>query len=222
MEKSLQIRNPASRIILFTCLLSIGYAIVRYHIAGPVPWKDLPLYTLNKGIALSALIILTLNFSLGPLRNLGVHVTERLLNVRKSLGINGFILVFTHAIISLLLFKPAIYPKFFHLDNTLTLDGGLSMLGGILSFVFLWSYKMSFQAHLREHERLVRSIRSRNFLLTAMLVFMLHLLFMGYKGWITPSQWHGGLPPISLVSFVFFLIAYVINFFGRKISSINN
>jgi hypothetical protein len=39
---------------------------------------------------------------------------------------------------------------------------------------------------------------------------------MGYIGWLTPNNWHGGLPPISLIGFVFFAIGYVINLIGRK------
>jgi len=216
MEKTLQIRNPACRIILFTCILSIGYAVLRYHIAGPVPWKDLPLYTLNKAIALSAFVLLAFNFSFGPLSNLGVHVPERFLAARKALGMTGFLLVLIHTLISFLLFKQAIYGQFFHQNGSLTLSGGLSMLGGILSFVILWGYNLIFQTHLRDDESLIRFITSRNFLLTAMLFLLLHLFFMGYKGWISPADWHGGLPPISLVSFVLFLVAYVINLMGRK------
>jgi hypothetical protein len=216
MEQSIQIKNSAGRIILLTCLLSFGYAILRYHIAGPVPWKDLPLYILNKGIALSAFILLTFNFSFGPLNNLGVNMPEGFLVARKALGMSGFILVLIHVLASFLLFKPAIYEQFFHQNATLTLAGGLSMLGGILSFVVLWGYNLSFHTYLREDERFISFITSRIFLLTAMLFILMHLFFMGYKGWINPSDWHGGLPPISLVSFVLFLIAYVINLLGRK------
>jgi DMSO/TMAO reductase YedYZ heme-binding membrane subunit len=216
MDKSPIIRNSAGKIILTTCLLSIGYAILRYHIAGPVPWKDFPFYILNKGIALSAFILLTFNFSFGPLKNLRVNVPEGLLAARKALGMTGFLLVLIHALISFLLFKPEIYSQFFLQNGTLTLLGGLSMLGGVLAFVVLWGYNLSFQTHLREDDRFIRFITSRKFLLSAMLLSLMHLFFMGFKGWIVPAGWHGGLPPISLISFVFFLIAYVINLLGRK------
>jgi len=216
MEQSLRIRNSAGRIVLFTFLLSLGYAILRYHITGPVPWKDLPLYTLNKGIALSSFMLLSFNFSFGPLNNLGVPVPERFLLARRSLGMTGFVLVLVHVLMSLLLFKPAIYDQFFHTDGSLTLSAGLSMLGGILSFVILWGYNLSFQTHLRDDKRFIRFISSRNFLLSAMLFFLLHLFFMGFNKWVSPADWYGGLPPISLISFVSFLVVYVINLLGRK------
>ena len=58
--------NAAPLIILGVFLLSLGYAVLRYHILGPVPWKDFPLFILNKGVCLAAFLLLTLNFSLGP------------------------------------------------------------------------------------------------------------------------------------------------------------
>lgn len=216
MEKPSQIKNSAGRIILFTCILSIAYAILRYHILGPVPWKDLPFFILNKGIALSAFILLTFNFSFGPLKNLGINVPEGFLASRKALGMTGFLLVLIHALISFLLFKSNVYSHFFQQDGTLSLIGGLSMLGGVLAFVILWGYNLSFQTHLRDDTKFIDFITSRNFLLSAMLFSLMHLFFMGYKGWMKPDGWHGGLPPISLISFAFFLIAYVINLIGRK------
>jgi hypothetical protein len=49
-----------------------------------------------------------------------------------------------------------------------------------------------------------------------MLLGAAHVFFMGYEGWLNPSGWHGGIPPVSLVAFVFFAVGYVVNLFGRK------
>jgi len=209
-------KNSAGRIITITLIFGLAYAIVRYHIVGPVPWKDFPFFILNKGISLSAFILLTLNFGLGPLNNLGVNVSKRWLNARKAMGMTGFLLVLIHALISFMLFSPSVYGKFFEADGTLTLLAGLSMLGGVLAFVVLWAYNLSFQTFLREDQAFIRFITSRNFLLFAMVLGGAHLVFMGYEGWLNPSGWHGGLPPVSLVSFAFFATGYVINLFGRK------
>ncbi len=209
-------KNSAGFIIAAVLVFGLGYAVVRYHIAGPVPWKDLPFFILNKGIALSALVLLTLNFGLGPLRTLGVKVSEGWLNARKALGMTGFLLTLVHALMSFMLFSPSNYGKFFEEDGTLTLLTGLSMLGGVLALAVLWAYNMSFQTFLREDQAFIRFITSRNFMLSAMLLTGAHLVFMGYEGWLAPSGWHGGIPPISLVAFAFFAVCYVINFLGRK------
>ena len=190
--------------------------MLRYHIVGPIPWKDFPFFILNKGISLSAFILITLNFSFGPLKNLGVKVPEGCLNARKALGMSGFLLVLIHALMSFMLFKPTVYGKFFEQNGTMTLLAGLSMLAGVLAFVVLWGYNLSFQTHLREDKVFIQFITSRKFLLIAMMLGAAHLFFMGYKGWITPSGWHGGLPPISLVAFAFFVSGYIVNLLGRK------
>ena len=209
-------KNYSGMIIVWVCVFSLGYAVLRYHIAGTVPWKDFPFFITNKWISLAAFILLTFNFSLGPLNNLGIKVSEGWLNARKAIGMTGFLLVLIHALMSFMLFKISVYSKFFETDGTFTLLAGLSMLAGVLSMVILWGINLSFQTYLSEDKTFIQFITSRKFLLTAMLLGAAHLFFMGYKGWLNPSGWQGGLPPISLVAFVFFAIGYVINLFGRK------
>ena len=215
-EQVIDNKTAAASVISVALALSIGYAILRYHIVGPVPWKDFPMFILNKGLCLAAYVLLTMNFSIGPLSNLGVPVPQAWLDARKALGMTGFLLVMLHALMSFLLFSPAVYGKFFADNGTLTLLAGLSMLGGVLAFVVLWGYNMSFQTFLREDKAFIRFITSRKFMLFALLLGAAHLFFMGYEGWLKPAGWHGGLPPISLVAFTFFAIGYVINLFGRE------
>jgi hypothetical protein len=206
----------AGNIVLIASLISFAYAIFRYHIFGPVPWKDLAFFTFNKGLSLSAFVLLAINFSLGPLKNLGLKLSENVLLTRKTVGMTGFLMVVIHVFMSFLLFTKDTYGKFYQDDNSLTLLAGLSMLGGVLSFVVLWAYNLSFQTFLREDKSFITFITSRNFYLFAMLLTAAHLFFMGYKGWMTPGHWHGGLPPISLVSFVLFIIMFFLNLFGKE------
>lgn len=209
-------KNAAGAIVIWTVAFSVGYAILRYHVAGPVPWKDFPFFILNKGISLAAFILLAFNFAFGPFKNLGVPIPSRWLDARKAIGMTGFLLVLIHVLMSFLLFRPAVYKAFFEGDGTLTFNAGMSMLGGVLGFVFLWAYNLSFQTHLREDKKFIGIITSRGVLLGALVLGGVHLFFMGYKGWMKPSHWHGGLPPISLVSFAFFVVGYGANLFGRK------
>jgi len=208
--------NSAGSIITIVLIFGLAYAVTRYHIVGPVPWKDFPLFILNKGISLSAFILLSCNFGFGPLKNLGVKVPEGWLNARKSIGMTGFLLALVHALVSFILFSPSVYGKFFVEDGTLTLLGGLSMLAGVIAFVILWGYNLSFQTFLREDKEFIQFITSRKFLLVALLFGALHLIFMGYEGWLNPGGWHGGLPPVSLVAIVIFAVSYLANLFGRK------
>ena len=209
-------KNAAASLITGVLLLAISYALLRYHVAGPVPWKDFPFFILNKGFSLAAFVLIACNFGFGPLRNIGVPVPDSWLAARKAVGMTGFLLVLIHALMSFLLFKPAVYANFFAADGTLTLLAGLSMLAGVLAFVVLWAYNLSFQTFLREDKVFISFITSRRFLLVAFVFGGAHLLFMGYEGWMKPEGWHGGLPPISLVAFVVFAMVYIVNLFGRE------
>ena len=209
-------KNAAPMIIFVTMTAAIGYSVLRYHLLGHVPWKDFPFFILNKGLVLGAFVLLTMNFSLGPLNNLGVRVAESWLNARKALGMTGFLLVLIHALMSFLLFNPSVFSKFFMPDGTLTLLAGLSMLTGVIGFVLLWGYNMSFQTFLREDAAFIGFITSRRFMLCALLFGAAHIFFMGYEGWLRVEGWHGGLPPISLVAFSIFLIGYILNLLGRE------
>jgi hypothetical protein len=216
MDKTTSAPNSAGSIIFATLLFAIGYAVLRYHIVGPVPWRDFPLFILNKGLCLGAFILLALNFSLGPLRSLGVPVAPGWLNARKILGMTGFLLVLIHALMSFLLFSPASYSKFFTAEGSLTLLAGLAMLFGVLGFVFLWAYNLSFQTFLREDAAFIAFLTSRKTMNIALVLGGLHLFFMGYQGWLQPAGWHGGLPPISLIAFAVFALAYLVNLIGRE------
>ena len=209
-------KNAAASLITGVLILSISYAVLRYHLAGAVPWKDFPFFILNKGLSLAAFVLIACNFGFGPLRNVGVPVPDSWLAARKAVGMTGFLLVLIHALMSFLLFKPAVYGNFFAADGTLTLLAGLSMLAGVLAFVVLWAYNLSFQTFLREDKVFISFITSRRFLLVAFILGGAHLLFMGYAGWMKPGDWHGGLPPISLVAFAVFAMAYIANLFGRE------
>ena len=214
--KETETRNSATSIITVTMSLAIGYAVLRYHVLGDVPWKDLPFFILNKGLCLGAFILISLNFALGPAKNLGLPVPSGWLNARKALGMSGFLFVLIHVFISFMLFSPAVFGKFFEVNGSLTGAAGISMLAGVLGFVILWGYNLSFQTFLREDKAFIGFITSRRFLIWALMLGGVHLAFMGYPGWLNPAGWHGGLPPISLVAFVFFLLSYLLNLFGRE------
>ena len=209
-------KNLSISVILIVSLLSIAYTILRYHILGTTPWSQFPLYILNKGLSLTGFILLGINFSLGPLNNIGAGIGEKWLSIRPSLGVSSFLFIFTHLFLSLILLNPANYQKFFHENGSFTTNGGLSMLAGVIAFLFLWLYTVSFQTFLREDKGFIKFITSRKVILVAMVFTAAHIFFMGYQGWLTPQNWPGGLPPITLVSFIIFIIAYITNLIGRK------
>ena len=207
----------AGSIILMATILPICYAVLRYNIFGDIAWKgNLPIFVLNKGISLSSFILLSVNFSLGPLKNIRVKISDRLLDTRKIIGLTGFLYAFLHLILSIAVLNPTYYSNFFIEDGTLSIRGVLSLAGGILSFIFLYVYKLRFEKTLKEQKRIITILSSKKILLSAMLFMGIHLFFIGYTGWSDISIWQGGLPPISLISFIILLIGFIINLLGRE------
>ncbi len=157
------------------------YAIVRYHVFGPVLWRDLPVFTFNKILIFSVLILWSFKG----------HQFFKL--VEKPLVLNLIkIFVALHILLSQIVLKPY-YLKSFFADNGLSLSGNLSVWAGVMAATVFFCGK------------LLKLSQSMRFLLLTVLI-ALHLLFMGGASWVQPGTWYGGMPPITLVSFV--LVVY--------------
>ena len=214
-EQELPKERFSTNFITLIFIFSVSYSIVRYHIFGGVEWSQLPVFIMNKIMSMNGLILLTFTLSLKPLKNKGINISQKWLRGRKVIGVVGFVSILIHIILSALLFSPVYYNKFFNTDGTLTLNSGLSMIFGVLAFVMLWYYNLSFYNPQKDIEKNM-VVRSRGFLLLIMPFVAIHLFFMGYKGWLNPAGWHGGIPPISLITFVIIIAGCFINVLGRK------
>lgn len=204
------------RVVSYTFIISFIYAIIRYNIFKGVPWENLPLYVSNKAFSLASLIIILFVFSLTPLKNMGRKIPEHWMEARKGLGIIGLILAFIHSGISFFILNPAYFGKLFQENNTMTLFGEICMLSGVIYFTFLLAYHVNFQALLREGNQVLKIFTTKGFILFGMLMSGCHVFFLGVKGWHIIEKWPGGLPPISLISFLVFFIGFTINLLGRK------
>jgi hypothetical protein len=117
-----------------------------------------------------------------------------------------FAIIFSlvHVLISFIVLTPHYFPKFF-LEGKYNLIGSLSMLFGILAIGFLLPLinKKNFSGVY---------IKFKNKAFIARIFFTLvsvHLFVMGYNGWIEPGTWPGGLPPITLLSFIISILPIV-------------
>ncbi len=211
-------RFPIDVLIIATIIcLSIVYAIVRYHILGPVPWKDLPIFVLNKGISLASLVLIALSLSLGPLTHLGVTVPKRFLHVRKSVGIAGLVLVLAHVLLSLVLLDPTYFPNFFDPGQRLTLFAGLALLFGILGVMAAIIHHLKLRKSGKKQLGPLLSRFNGTFLIVFGLgVYAAHVFFIGFEGWCQVGKWHAGLPPITLISFLVAFSGLIINVLGRR------
>lgn len=176
------------------------YAIVRYNIIKGTPWEHFPLLISNKAISLASVVFIALSYILGPLARFWPTEIVPLLPTRKFFGLLGFGLGAVHGFMSLLLFTPANYPKFFLPDGTLSLVGELSMLFGVLSLLVFAVVAVTGVPGISQSIQKDRWQAIQRMGYAGLLLVLLHVVIMGFGGWTKPGTWPGGLLPISLIA----------------------
>jgi hypothetical protein len=165
--------------ITFAC-----YATIRYNVFKGVPWGDWPVYILNKvfGLAsLSLLLIAALQYGFRK-----CTFNPKLIHVAGLFGI-------MHSIISSFMLGPVYYPGLF-MNGKLTLSAATSMLlGSIVILAFVLGGK---NAGSRSSTIRIRGV--------AVLAFAagIHASLLGFQGWVNPREWPGGMPPLTIISFL--------------------
>ncbi len=178
---------PPVKVLSLFFTLSLGYAVVRYHLFGGVLWDQLPLYVMNKVLALTVVLVLFYKIWFG--RVLTAENKEWYIWAIATL-------VFGHVLISLSLLSPEYYAKFFTAGK-MHFKNELSILFGIAAFIAFLGFLLSFT---KENKKLARKFQQ-----VILFLLAVHLFSMGLSGWITPWKWYGAMPPVSLLSFVIIL-----------------
>jgi hypothetical protein len=185
------------RTSLLALLGSAIYATARYNIFKGVPWSDWPTYTLNKALALAALVLLV--SSVVRMRAAAGPSIASTMYLASLFG-------FTHVVLSLTLLSPAYYDKFFEAGK-LTAAAGLSMLLGTVAAAVM---------AVGKGMRTGQDVGGPRNLAILALGVGLHAMLQGFAGWFTPSEWPGGMPPITLLSFLLGLAAVAIACWPRR------
>ncbi len=189
---------------------SLAYAVVRYHFAGDVAWRHFPLFILNKATSLAAVIFVACSYLVGKIIRWHDHDKALRLVVIKFCGLMGFFLAGVHAFFSLGLLSPAYYAKYFDAGGRLNLQGELAMSAGVIALFFLMSPAITTLPMMPKAIGGRRWKRSQRAGYVALALVVVHLVVLGWKGWLAPSGWHGGLPPISLVALVAALVPLLV------------
>ena len=173
------------KILSLTFLFTAAYATIRYHLYGPVLWKDFFIFTLNKIFIFSAVIFI---FFLK-----GNFLDQPVKDFLKKL-IYGLIAL--HVIFSTFILKPYYLKSFFTPLHGLSLWGNISLLfGSLAAILFLLKDQLISKYQLRQHIFII--------------LVLLHLAAMGWHGWVKPGNWYGGMLPITLVAFLILLAVLV-------------
>ena len=198
---------------------SLVYAILRYHIAGDVSYNHFPLFILNKATSLAAVGFIASSYLVGKIIHWHDHDKRLRLVVIKFCGLIGFFMAGIHAFFSLCLLSPAYYGKYFALDGKLNLQGELAMTVGVLALFLLMAPALATMPMMAKALGRVRWKRGQRMGYLTLVLVVAHLIVLGFKGWLAPKGWHGGLPPISLIAVV---IAVIPLFIKKKLEHEKN
>jgi len=164
-------------------MIALLYATLRYNVFKGVPWTDWPAYTVNKAIAVGSLLLIAAAV---------IRLTRHEAGSAILLAWSG-VLALCHSLLSFALLNPIYFAKLFD-NGKLTAAAGLSLtLGALLLAVMDLGARRarSWAAGLR-HAAL------------AFLAFGtgIHAALPSVSSWVEPATWPGGLPPLTLISFL--------------------
>jgi DMSO/TMAO reductase YedYZ heme-binding membrane subunit len=189
---------------------SIAYAVVRYHFAGDVEWRHFPLYIFNKATSLAAVIFVACSYLIGKVIRWHDHDKALRLVVIKFCGLMGFFLAAVHAFLSLCMLSPAYYGKYFDDVGRLNLNGEIAMSVGVLALFFLLSPAVTTVPMMAKAIGGWRWKRTQRVGYVALALVVVHLVALGFKGWLAPRGWQGGIPPVSLVAVCAALVPLIV------------
>lgn len=172
--------------VLFAAAL--GYATLRYNVFKGVPWADWPAYTVNKALAVASLLMIAATVI--RLRRPG-KPTSVLMATAGALAL-------AHSLLSFALLNPLYYARLFDAGK-LTLAAGLSLtLGAAVMAVMELGARRSHRWSLpTQHAALALVACAAG----------VHAALPAIATWFDPATWPGGLPPLTLISFVAGVIA---------------
>jgi DMSO/TMAO reductase YedYZ heme-binding membrane subunit len=189
---------------------ALAYAVIRYHVAGDVPWRHFPLFILNKATSMAAVFFVASSYLIGKIIRWHDHDKALRLVVVKFCGLMGFFLAAVHAVFSLCLLSPAYYGKYFDDGGRLNLTGEIAMAVGVVALFFLLSPAITTLPMMPKAIGGQRWKRSQRAGYVALVLVVVHLVVLGVKGWLAPRGWQGGIPPVSLVAVVVALVPLLV------------
>src|SRR5688572_21885163 len=201
-------RNPrfVSSIVL---LLVFAYAVLRYVVVGTVAPAQLPAFILNKALAVAALLLVAIALAIGPLvRMRAIHAAW--MTTRKAFGVHGFVLGALHSVLTIAMLSPASYAKLYDASGRLTLTGGLVVLGGVLALAALVVPAITSANLVRKSMSADAWRKAQRLGIVALAVGMAHVVVLGFKSWLAPETWPGGLPPLTTIAVAAAALAFAI------------
>lgn len=181
-----QARDAARGEVRLTAALfaaALGYATLRYNVFKGVPWTDWPAYTVNKALAVASVLMVAATV---------VRLCTRGKRTSVLMAAAG-VLALVHSLLSFAMLNPGYYPRLFEAGK-LTFSGGLSLTLGAAVMAVM-------ELGARGSGNWPQALRHRALAVVA-LGGGVHAALPAVATWLEPSTWPGGLPPLTLISFL--------------------
>lgn len=188
---------------LFAALVAaaVGYAALRYNVFAGVPWRDFPLFVSNKGLSLASVVLIGAAYLVNRRRDEEPRGNQSRRALARAAGLSGFALAVIHVLVSFVVLGPSAYPRLF--------DGpGLSAAGWTCLFFGTLATPLFAIPAIYSFPQLVPKLgphhwkRAQQLGYAGLALTAVHVLSIGAHNWAAVSSWPGGMPPISLLSFV--------------------
>jgi hypothetical protein len=178
------------RSVLALLAASFAYTIVRYHLLGPEPAEHIPAYLLNKAVSLASVSFL-FRAAIEYRRNRDDNV--------RDWGTAALHAGYAHILLSVALLSEAYHPIFYD-GSRLSMRGELAIgLGTLAAYGFWLIRKNRSNASIKRILQTVTALAAGG-----------HLVSLGSGGWMAMGDWHGSLPPISLLGFILTFLSAVL------------
>ncbi len=177
-------------------LFTLVYAVIRYAGFSHVSLIHVPVYIMNKAVSMTAVEALFM-------AALGLMRAER---DTVRFWINACSqLVFVHIFLSLGILSKGYFASYFDGDK-MSLTGELVLLMGVLAVYCFWRLKTAE----------IKPALRRTLTILACALVAVHLFAMGFDGWMQVQKWNGGMPPITLLSFLLVVSSLIVFLWAKE------
>lgn len=214
IPKNEKIKSIKIKWLTLVLAFFIVYAILRYIVFKGVDPIHFPLYLFNKIFSTVGLFFLALSYAWSKIKSLKLHDKNLENQFIKFAGLIGFSFSAIHVFISLIIFSPAYYPKFY-IDDMLNFKGELSMLMGVLSLFFFTIPAITTIPFMQEAVGIKKWQKGQRMGYLGLLTALLHVVVMGISGWLKVDTWPGYLPPITMIATIIAIVPLYLKFLKK-------
>jgi hypothetical protein len=173
------------KLIFILFFIFYGYAVVRYHLGKEmIGWKAF-FVVLNKAIAWLAGTLLMLSL-------LRQNFWNRFNLNRRTLGTTGYWFAIVHILSAIILLDSTFYPKFYD-RGSIGYMGWNYIATGALSILF---FSIPLYASVKNKPEASNLYHFGRY---GILMNLVHVFMIGFKGWLEPTSWPLAMPPITLI-----------------------